>query len=261
MYYTGFILILIPPLKKSRDEHSYHLPLKLHREGGPTKTQRDEVWCWEHTLHLELANRSLNSRSTTCCCKSLGASFWISLSSRKKLGNLQDLPVTSQPCSYPSPFSCVKLELKTYSPHFPRYVLLPISFYNGKRCASSGWEHRRGCASFLLWQHLWKQLAFDLSSCCEAPSAAPAQQQAVLQDSANSMSLLQPQSWKLLASGYGFFFFTILPAPTAPIQNMRTNFLFEISRMGLIFLNAPRVIHKSTYTRTATSLMDNHQNN
>lgn len=37
--------------------------------------------------------------------------------------------------------------------------------------------------------------------------------------------------------------------------------VFEISRMGLIFLNGPRVIYKSAYIRTASSLMDNHQNN
>lgn len=138
MYYTWFNLILIPPLKISRDEHSYRLPLKRHWEGEPTKTQRDEVWCWEHTLHSELANWSLNGRSTTCCYKSFGASFWIFLSSRKKLGNLQDLPVTSQPCIYPSPFSCVKLELKTYSPHFPCYVLLPISFYQWEALCKLG---------------------------------------------------------------------------------------------------------------------------
>ena len=92
--------------------------------------------------------------------------------------NLQDRPVTSQPYMYPSPFSCVKLELETYNAHVPGYTT---------GASSEAGSRGERLFSFLALAASLEVAAFllILAPAVRLLSVVPAQQQVVLQDSAN----------------------------------------------------------------------------
>lgn len=139
-----------------------HLPLESLWEGGHTKPERDQGAPWEHESGMKLPNLSLKGRSTTCSYKGLGASFWISLSSRKNFVNLQDRPGTY--LLFFSPASCcTNLELETCGPQVSvslTYDFLSVSTVGStgrNRPSIRGWE-QRSCSSLLVYQHLWRCL-------------------------------------------------------------------------------------------------------